>query len=88
MLRTLHCGKLQRASQSRSGVRECGLFRQTATRREAAKLGWPDEDLLYQVEAGADDGAELKREIVLCYHHAGLVREWAAARAALRVGGD
>ena len=57
-------------------------------REEAAKIEWPDEDLLYQVAAGADDGAKLNDEIVLCYHHNGLIKEIEAAREAVRTDLD
>ena len=56
----------------------------TFIRKEAEQIGWPDADLLYQVEAGADDGSKLQGEIVLCYHHNGLIKELQAAREAVR----
>ena len=54
-------------------------------RKEAELLEWPDEALLYMVEAGADDETQLEPDIVLCYHHCGLVKDLDAAREAVEI---
>ena len=55
-----------------------GFFREWAH-----KLGWPDKEMLYGIEAGVDSHADCDLTTVLRFHHKGLRRNFGPARESI-----
>lgn len=52
----------------------------------ARDLRWPDQELLHHVQCGVnDDASNVASNIVLCFHHGGLVTHFAEAQKAVSV---
>ena len=57
-------------------------------RAAAGAVGSVDEDLLDQIEGGADDGSTLEPVVALAFHHHGLRHSFAAALEAVQADVD
>ena len=78
------CAEMQPSTRhtQRTGPR---LLRRERLREAAAELGWTDSDLLGQVgEGGLESRSSCSRDMVLAFHHAGIVEHFEAADGAIQ----